>query len=101
MADLFRWVSGSDRGDLGGKMGRKVVKKWSKFDFFREVGPKTVENFWRPGPVGFGMETTVEREAGTARRGQDGAKIGPFFFFGPKTGQKNCHHPGDPVHSAV
>ena len=48
--------------------------------------------------MGLGIEEAVEREAGRARRGQDRAKIAPFFRRGPKIGPKVGYHPGDPVH---
>ena len=65
---------------------------------FREVGPKTGETFLRPRSVGFG-DQRGDRKGGWD--GQDGAKIGSHFSLGQKTTKKNCHHPGDPVHSAL
>ena len=70
-------------------MGQKVVKKLSKIDLFRKVGPKTVENFWRPGPVGLG-DRRGDRKGGW--EGQERAGRGPNWtsisFLGQKPSQK-------------
>ena len=48
--------------------------------FSRKLDRKRSKNFGDRVRLGLGIEKAVEREAGRARRGQDGAKIGPCFF---------------------
>ena len=58
-------------------MNGKLPKKIQKSMFFGKLGRKRSKIFGDRVRSGLGIEKAVEREAGRARRGQDGAKIGP------------------------
>ena len=85
-------------------MNRKVAKEWSKnghtFTYFRKLARKRSKHFGDRVRSGLGIEKAIERNAGRASRGQDGAKIGPFFVVWLNNDPKIGRHPGDLVHSA-
>ena len=100
MADLFRWVPGSDGDDLKCKMDQKVGKKRTQIILFLESWAENGRTFLETGSGRvWGSKRRLKGRLGGPGEGRTGPKLDQCFRCGPNTVQKIGHHPGDPVHS--